>query len=728
MATLSKKDIEDIKPYVDKAVQKFLGFSEQSLVTVAMSCLASGYDKKKTATLRNPMVQSLPRVNVKLEMASLKSETVTPEKWCAYIEHIIKEEDRMWTLDGLADNVDHTAINTGDEEDRLCLLAGKLSSLLDEKKAARLTEKIFELAEEGKVPHRPAPSKKRQHETMMLDDNEAEAKKARLRFEAEQMVFFPSGSPSPGQLTAIQIKEMMANAQKMIEERKRALNALRADEAPPVRAVTFRNNDAVVIRPSLFGPPPPPTIPMLIQRGDSDKARKIAALQAQIQSKLTTGVLNNIPQIRPFVQDKPAPLILNKEGRTVDVSGKEVQLSHPTPTLKANIRAKKREEFRQQLQEQVVDNLAETKFFDPRLGAKSAVRVKRALRFHEPGKFQQLANSMRMKAQLDKLQNEISQIAKKTGISSATKLALIAPKTQSAEEQVPDVEWWDSVVLRSESYFGPSGDSNLKPGAVSNLVEHPTQLRPPTEPLKPVYMPVFLTQKERKKLRRQNRREAWKEEQEKIRLGLEPPPEPKLRISNLMRVLGTEAIQDPTKIEAHVREQMAKRQKAHEEANAARRLTAEQKRDKKVRKLTEDTTLGVQVSVYRIKELSNAAKKYKVETNARQLFMTGCVVLFKDCNVVVVEGGIKQHKKYRKLMLSRIKWEEDAVRSVDGREVPNKCVLVWEGSIKQRTFGEMKFKVCPTEKLAREHFKKHSVEHYWDLAYSGAVFEVTDDV
>nr|CAD7424184.1 unnamed protein product [Timema monikensis] len=671
MATLSKKDIEDIKPYVDKAVQKFLGFSEQSLVTVAMSCLASGYDKKKTAS--------------------------------------------------------------------------KLSSLLDEKKAARLTEKIFELAEEGKVPHRPAPSKKRQHETMMLDDNEA--KKARLRFEAEQMVFFPSGSPSPGQLTAIQIKEMMANAQKMIEERKRALNALRADEAPPVRAVTFRNDDAVVIRPSLFGPPPPPTIPMLIQRGDSDKARKIAALQAQvmppfssepsaeqqrlvhqIQSKLTTGVLNNIPQIRPFVQDKPAPLILNKEGRTVDVSGKEVQLSHPTPTLKANIRAKKREEFRQQLQEQVVDNLAETKFFDPRLGAKSAVRVKRALRFHEPGKFQQLANSMRMKAQLDKLQNEISQIAKKTGISSATKLALIAPKTQSAEEQVPDVEWWDSVVLQSESYFGPSGESNLKPSAVSNLVEHPTQLRPPTEPLKPVYMPVFLTQKERKKLRRQNRREAWKEEQEKIRLGLEPPPEPKLRISNLMRVLGTEAIQDPTKIEAHVREQMAKRQKAHEEANAARRLTAEQKRDKKVRKLTEDTTLGVQVSVYRIKELSNAAKKYKVETNARQLFMTGCVILFKDCNVVVVEGGIKQHKKYRKLMLSRIKWEEDTVRSVDGREVPNKCVLVWEGSIKQRTFGEMKFKVCPTEKLAREHFKKHSVEHYWDLAYSGAVFEVTDDV
>lgn len=71
-----------------------------------------------------------------------------------------------------------------------------------------------------------------------------------------------------------------------------------------------------------------------------------------------------------------------------------------------------------------------------------------------------------------------------------------------------------------------------------------------------------------------------------------------------MRVLGTEAVQDPTKIEAHVREQMAKRQKAHEAANAARRLTADQRREKKVRKIKEDTTLGVTVSVYRYKIFS----------------------------------------------------------------------------------------------------------------------------
>ena len=43
----------------------------------------------------------------------------------------------------------------------------------------------------------------------------------------------------------------------------------------------------------------------------------------------------------------------------------------------------------------------------------------------------------------------------------------------------------------------------------------------------PVQLAVMLTKDERKKLRRQNRTEAQKELQEKIRLGLMAPPEPK---------------------------------------------------------------------------------------------------------------------------------------------------------------------------------------------------------
>lgn len=98
------------------------------------------------------------------------------------------------------------------------------------------------------------------------------------------------------------------------------------------------------------------------------------------------------------------------------------------------------------------------------------------------------------------------------------------------------------------------------------------------------------------------------------------------------------------------------------------------------------------------------SKKFKVETNAKQLFMTGGVVMFQDCNIVVVEGGPKQQRKFKRLrkgfsihlslsfevvmricffcrlMLNRIKWEEDTIKTRDGEEKSNKCVLVWEVS------------------------------------------------
>ena len=63
----------------------------------------------------------------------------------------------------------------------------------------------------------------------------------------------------------------------------------------------------------------------------------------------------------------------------------------------------------------------------------------------------------------------------------------------------------------------------------------------------------------------------------------------------MMRVLDSAAVADPTKVEKHVREQMAKRQKKHEQDNLARKLTDEQKREKKIKKLQEDTSCGVKV-------------------------------------------------------------------------------------------------------------------------------------
>ena len=54
---------------------------------------------------------------------------------------------------------------------------------------------------------------------------------------------------------------------------------------------------------------------------------------------------------------------------------------------------------------------------------------------------------MRAKAQLEKLQSEIAATAKKTGISAATKLALITPSVDTGEDIIPEVEWWDIPIL-----------------------------------------------------------------------------------------------------------------------------------------------------------------------------------------------------------------------------------------------------------------------------------------
>lgn len=72
-----------------------------------------------------------------------------------------------------------------------------------------------------------------------------------------------------------------------------------------------------------------------------------------------------------------------------------------------------------------------------------------------------------------------------------------------------------------------------------------------------------------------------------------------MKLTNLMRVLGQEAVQDPTMIEARVRREMETRKSTHEQANAERKLTEEQSREKKKRKLEEDTSKVVEVAVFK---------------------------------------------------------------------------------------------------------------------------------
>ncbi|NXV75397.1 PRPF3 protein, partial [Atlantisia rogersi] len=529
-------------------------------------------------------------------------------------------------------------------------------------------------------------------------------------------------------------KQMMEAATRQIEERKKQLSFI----SPPTPQPKISSSSQSERLP--IGNTIQPSQAATFMNDAIEKARKAAELQARIQAQLALkpGLIGNAnmvglanlhamgiapPKVELKDQTKPTPLILDEQGRTVDATGKEIELTHRMPTLKANIRAVKREQFKQQLKEKPSEDMESNTYFDPRVSITPAQRQKRTFKFHEKGKFEKIAQRLRTKAQLEKLQAEISQAARKTGIHTSTKLALITPKKELKEGEIPEIEWWDSYIIpngldlkggtssKRDEYFG-----------ITNLVEHPAQLNPPGTAPNSISFAL--------------RHEIKLSEQ--LVLGTShcsSSTSLAVRISNLMRVLGTEAVQDPTKVEAHVRAQMAKRQKAHEEANAARKLTAEQRKAKKVKKLKEDVSQGVHIAVYRVRNLSNPAKKFKIEANAGQLYLTGVVVLHKDVNVVVVEGGPKAQKKFKRLMLHRIKWDEqtsntkgedDDESDEESVKKTNKCSLVWEGTAKDRSFGEMKFKQCPTENMAREHFKKHAAEHYWDLALSESVLESTD--
>ncbi|XP_073423321.1 U4/U6 small nuclear ribonucleoprotein Prp3 [Dendrobates tinctorius] len=681
--SLSRRELDDLKPWIEKTVKGVLGFSEPTVVTAALNCVGKGMDKKKAADHLKPFL----------------------------------DDSTLRFVDKLYDVV---------RESR----GSRHSRSSSDKSRKREIKEVF-----GDDPD--------------LSKDSSNSKKKRVpRFEEVEEPEVIPGPPteSPGMLTKLQIKQMMEAATRQIEERKKQLSFV---SPPPVSSkVSSPQSDR-----SSIGNTIQPSQAATFMNDAIEKARKAAELQARIQAQLALkpgliGTTNMVglanlhamgiapPKVELKDQTKPTPLILDDQGRTVDATGKEIELTHRMPTLKANIRAVKREQFKQQLKEKPSEDLESNTFFDPRVSIAPAQRTKRSFKFHDKGKFEKIAQRLRTKAQLEKLQAEISQAAKKTGIQTTTRLALIAPKKEIREGEIPDFEWWDSFIL-------PNG-IDLRPEAlevreefhgITNLVEHPAQLSPPVDRDAPVTLGIYLTQKEQKKLRRQTRREAQKELQEKVRLGLMPPPEPKVRISNLMRVLGTEAIQDPTKVEAHVRAQMAKRQKAHEEANAARKLTNEQRKEKKVKKLKEDITQGVHVAVYSIRNLTNPSKKFKIEANANQLYLTGVVVLHRDVNVVVVEGGPKSQKKFKRLMLNRIKWDEqtsnpkadnDDESDEETVKKSNKCSLVWEGTAKERSFGDIKFKQCPTENMAREHFKKHVAEHYWDLALSQSVLETAD--
>jgi len=100
-------------------------------------------------------------------------------------------------------------------------------------------------------------------------------------------------------------------------------------------------------------------------------------------------------------------------------------------------------------------------------------------------------------------------------------------------------------------------------------------------------------------MRKLRRATDLQDKRDRIRMGLLPPDAPKVRLANLMKVLTSDAVQDPTRVEARVRREVAQRKHGHEKMNAERKLTDEQRREKIENKKQEEEKKGIFAAVYK---------------------------------------------------------------------------------------------------------------------------------
>lgn len=377
-------------------------------------------------------------------------------------------------------------------------------------------------------------------------------------------------------------------------------------------------------------------------------------------------------------------------------------------------------------------------FFDASLGAQTATlktRKAKQLQFNAKGKYIQAAASARRLEALEAMRKRIAATSKKAGLDDD-------PSEKSFMiEAPPDIEWWDEgLVTNGKDYSGIDSASGMnidrEDSIVTRFVQNPIQIVKPggIVPVKP----MFLTPREQKKLRRQRRMQDLKDEQTKQRLGLLPAPEPKVKKGNMMRVLGEQAVKDPTAVEAMVNKQIADRAQKHEELNEERKLTKEERHEKLEKKVAEDAAKGIHLIVFKIDSLANGRQRFKVNKNAEQMSGTGLCIYNPKFNLVLFEGGTHSVKAYKKLMLNRINWVENSPASVrEGNKEAlnswlqpeeadgtlkdlslNKCSLVFEGEQKSKLWKRWQSKVCETDKEAMDLLERARMGSMWTLAKS----------
>eukprot|EP00557_Chaetoceros_sp_GSL56_P011178 CAMPEP_0176486608 /NCGR_PEP_ID=MMETSP0200_2-20121128/5660_1 /TAXON_ID=947934 /ORGANISM="Chaetoceros sp., Strain GSL56" /LENGTH=698 /DNA_ID=CAMNT_0017883323 /DNA_START=95 /DNA_END=2191 /DNA_ORIENTATION=+ len=289
-----------------------------------------------------------------------------------------------------------------------------------------------------------------------------------------------------------------------------------------------------------------------------------------------------------------------------------------------------------------------------------------------------------------------------------------------------------------------SMEASVENAKTYRLVQHPVPVKPPNAPKEPVASTLHLTKKEMKRQRKLRRAEKQRELQDMQAAGLIPAPEPKLTLSNFMKVLGDQAVMDPSKMEAKVMEQIQARKLKHEKMNAERKLTKEQRAEKRDKKLSEDTSHAVSVALFLVKDMSHRYHRTKVDLNAQQNKITGGVVECQcpSLSLVICEGGPKAIKRFTRLMTVRMNWTGEGILNPDDGDdddvmvtsatmedndvktgdastsqkfnPENSCELVWTGMAPKRMFRTFVFQTCESSDDARRILEAKGVAHFWD--------------
>ena len=315
--------------------------------------------------------------------------------------------------------------------------------------------------------------------------------------------------------------------------------------------------------------------------------------------------------------------------------------------------------------------------------------------------------------------------------------------TTSNEGNIEDEESKDEEQSKNQALIETCFDiASLKYSKTRSLVQHPPPLQSSNkknsendDSKKPV---LHLTKKERKRQRKLRREERQRELRDLQAVGIVPAPEPRLTLQNFMKVLGQQAVLDPSQMEQKVQQQIEARQLAHQKRNDERKLTKEQRAAKRDRKLFKNDNDSTAVAIFYVKDMSHTYHRTKVDLNAQQNKLTGGV-LECQCNpanldddscsklsTVICEGGPKAIKRFIRLMSVRMKWKGEGLieqpSSKEGEEPQkfnsnNECQLIWTGMAPKRVFKSFAFQSCTSPSMARSVLEAKGLGHYWDQVY-----------